>query len=362
MASSVSCGYALWLDGGTYNGLLGRTFHVAASFLNTGAAQVYGGVLPSGGQLDVTAGSGMHVHVATGYVLCPSSAGSTSGGYLFGLMTATNLDVAGSDPTNPRIDLVVAYVDDVGTSSSFGAIEVLSGVATSGATLGNLLGAPLAPTNSQVLAYVLVPATSASVSGGDIAVVSQITVAQGGILPVDADAAPAGYTGMYIHDLDSGSLQHNPATGPEQTQVLPFTPARADRTATINSVLNNPVTVMTVSIDTDGSTDIECIVKWPSLSFAVVIPSGPGAGLPYSGVLILEIDGNPLYEQYCLAPPDGQQGGSFTHVTQSGTDRPAAGAHTVTLVLSPQGDGAHNMFFNCTSTQVASLYVRPAPL
>src|ERR1700689_2818512 len=100
MASSITIGYALWMDGSTFNAQLGRQAHIAASWLNSQSAQVYSGVMPTGGSLAVAAGSGMQVVVSSGYCVIASSSGSTYGGYLCAAMQATSLSVAASDPVN----------------------------------------------------------------------------------------------------------------------------------------------------------------------------------------------------------------------------------------------------------------------
>ena len=78
-----------------------------------------------------------------------------------------------ADPTNPRIDRIVAVVRDAnisggGDTESSTKFRVMSGVATSGANLTNLTGAAAVPTNSLLLANVLIPAAATSLSSGNI--------------------------------------------------------------------------------------------------------------------------------------------------------------------------------------------------
>lgn len=80
------------------------------------------------------------------------------------------IPVSASDATNPRIDAVYAIVKDKdyeGSEAAF-VIEVVKGTAKAGATLANLSGAPAAPKNSYLLAYVLVPANATSIVTADI--------------------------------------------------------------------------------------------------------------------------------------------------------------------------------------------------
>jgi hypothetical protein len=262
VASSVNCGYAWIQDGGTYDGLLTRVNLIAAMFLQAGGT-VNPGVLPSGNAMTVAAGSGMQVTVATGSVVCPA-AGSDQGAYVFSLLTAATLTVETSDPANPRVDMVCANVIDTGESDGFAEVQIIAGTPASGATLGNLDGAPAAPSNSVVLAYVLVPADSASVTSGNIANVAPFTVAQGGVLPVAAADAPAGYTGAMIYDTTSGSFRHNPASGPVQAHVLPYAAVYEQASgAPSTSDSGTAVTVCSIPITTDGITEWEFRGQWP---------------------------------------------------------------------------------------------------
>lgn len=87
------------------------------------------GVLPTGGNplgVTQTATPGMKVTVIAGKVAVPSNTAGEPG-YAMTLEANTDLDIATSHVTNPRIDLVIARVVDVGTSSSTFTIEILTG-------------------------------------------------------------------------------------------------------------------------------------------------------------------------------------------------------------------------------------------
>jgi hypothetical protein len=81
------------------------------------------------------------------------------------------LDVTTANATNPRIDMVVLQVRDH-THDASGAndarVRILTGTATSGATLDNRTGAPALPANSIRLADILVPATDTTISNAQI--------------------------------------------------------------------------------------------------------------------------------------------------------------------------------------------------
>jgi len=351
MATSVTCSAAIMADGQTYDGQIMRTNLVAASFLNESAGQVRGGVMPSGGGMVVTAGAGMSVNIGSGYALCPSSSGSTYGGYLFGLMSAANLTVATSDATNPRIDAVVAYVDDPGTSSGYAAVEILTGNPTAGATLSNLAGAPVTPDNGMVLAYLVVPANSASVTSGNIATYSQFTVAQGGILPNPyGGSPPAGYTGLYVHDVASGRLCHDPSGTLEQPVLLPFTPQQDGPGAETYTDEPTAKTVASVNVTVDGSTDLEIHFSWQYFS---------QSGTPSFAQVKLLIDSTVVWTSGAEPGSTGYiNGGAFIHHTQSGTDRPSSGSHTISVTYA---DGTASTG-QPTTIGPTELYVRAATL
>jgi hypothetical protein len=350
----VSCGYPFYLDGGVYSGTLGRTNHIAATFLNAPGAVVRAGVLASGGQMAVAAGSGMTVTVSTGYALCPSSAGSADGAYLFGLFSPATLTVVASDPTNPRVDLVTAYVEDNGDATSFSAVEILTGTPTSGATLSNLTGAPSIPDNGILLGYVLVPATSTSVTSGNILAHPTRTVAQGGVLPTQTGFQGTGYEGSYYHDVVTHRLMHNPPAGAAQPNLLPFVPQK-------DSVSSAPynggaaATVCSVTITTDGSTDIEIHASWRGFNH------GAGGVGTEVGTFTLDIDGTQLkasqIENGSITLIRG--GSAMFHVTSGGDDRPSSGSHTVTLQFS---DNMATSGVNPSAVANAELYVRAVPL
>lgn len=112
----------------------------------------------------------MSVAVGTGEAWVPGTSSSLQSGYYCRVTSSQNLPVAAADPTNPRVDSVTATVTDkayAGTADSF-AVQVNTGVPTSGANLTNLSGAPALPTSSLLLGYVLVPAGSSSVTSGNI--------------------------------------------------------------------------------------------------------------------------------------------------------------------------------------------------
>lgn len=114
--------------------------------------------------------SGMSVNITVGELICPGTSTTTQGGYYMRNASTTNLSIATSDPSNPRVDLVCATTKDAQYSgaSNTGVLQVLTGTPTSGATLGNLSGAPSLPTSSLLIGYVLVPANATNIISADL--------------------------------------------------------------------------------------------------------------------------------------------------------------------------------------------------
>ena len=147
---------------------------VAALFGSTqpGTLNATAGGVVNTGDLAVTQNGtpNMSVNVAGGTAFIPQTRAANEG-LVFGLNDATvNKAIATADPTNPRVDLVCAVVNDAAFSGSLNtwAITVVTGTATAGATLSNLNGAGVLPASAIPLAYVLVPAASSSVVTGNI--------------------------------------------------------------------------------------------------------------------------------------------------------------------------------------------------
>jgi hypothetical protein len=134
------------------------------------------GGLASATDCQVTApGSGLSVNVSTGEMLIPGNEGGTQGGAYARVSSTTNAVVSTANPTNPRIDRIVAlmsdagYTEPTGGSGSQWAISVVTGTATAGASLANLSGAAAVPGSSLLLANLLVPAAASNIITADIA-------------------------------------------------------------------------------------------------------------------------------------------------------------------------------------------------
>lgn len=120
------------------------------------------------------AGANMTVDVACddGHVIVEGDTVDNQGLYVVRPHpSAANLDIATAHSTNPRVDSVVVQVDDDEHDSGGNTrarVMVLTGTATSGATLDNRTGAPTLPDSALLVADVLVPASDTSISNSQI--------------------------------------------------------------------------------------------------------------------------------------------------------------------------------------------------
>jgi hypothetical protein len=130
-----------------------------------------GGGVVNEGDLAVTPTGAMSVQVAEGQAWIPGTYAASQGPYYTQNQAAEILAIGTADPSNPRIDTVIAQVEDAAYvgSSNLAQLAVVPGTPSAGATLVNLTGAATLPANSLVLAYVLVPAGATSIVTGDIA-------------------------------------------------------------------------------------------------------------------------------------------------------------------------------------------------
>jgi hypothetical protein len=354
MATQINCGCPAWVDDVTQSAQTPwRQFEVGTKVLNIGTAsanQVPSGVFPGLGAMQVSAGSGLAVTVAAGYCCVANSSSSLQGGYIFGLMTSASLSVAAADTVNPRLDIVVAYVSDTGNSASFSAVEIITGTPASPAV------APAAPANSMVLASITIPPNIVSAASGTIADQRAYVVAPGGILPIaTAAAAPAVPAAQFMITLDTNQLVQGTGTAGVVAvpSVLKWVPQLATVTSAVHAASSGALTtVASVSVTTDGSTDIEVYCKWPGV-------------VGHSGwiTIIAAIDGTAVDQSVEVSTDSTQptSGGSLRYFTSSGQgNTPAAGTHTVAFKFQAAGgststsDGVY-----AASGAVAQLRVAP---
>ncbi len=117
------------------------------------------------------AGANMSVDVAAGQAYVKGDTASDQGHYFVRSAAAVNVPVTASDASNPRIVRVALEIKDDAHDLgglNLGRIRTIDGVATAGATLSNLIGAPAVPDSCMLLANVLVPAGSTTVTTGNV--------------------------------------------------------------------------------------------------------------------------------------------------------------------------------------------------
>jgi hypothetical protein len=360
LATSVNTSLPMWLEGCTYDGDAGndlRNSGITAFFYDEGivAGSVIGvlGGVAGGAGLEVSAGGGMSVSVQPGSFVVPNSASPASGGYAATLPQSANLTVQTADPSNPRIDIVVAYVSDAGTSSSFGAIEIITGTAAGSPS------APAAPANSITLAQISVPALTTTITTGLITGTRPFTTATGGIL-VAAPGAVTGYVGMAGFDAVNARFYHNTnAGGSKQFRVLPWAPVVQAQTADWSLPSASPSVILSAGITTDGYTDIKVTTHITGIS--QLNPSTAQA------VFTVWLDGTQICETDLMT--NSGDTGSISHLgytdaycTSSSTgDTPSAGSHTVSWKALGVG-GGHTIAIRAYAGAPAYLRVEPVIL
>ena len=119
------------------------------------------------------AAGGMRVDIAAGTAIVRGDVGTRNAKYIQvnDAAIAPALTFAAAHGSLPRIDQVILQINDstdLGSLSDTPALEIVTGTATSGATLDNRNGAAALPNNALRLADVLIPAGSSSVTAGNV--------------------------------------------------------------------------------------------------------------------------------------------------------------------------------------------------
>jgi hypothetical protein len=348
------------LTGCTYDADAGndlRNSTVTAMFYDEGIVTgsvigVLGGVIGGAG-LEVSAAGGMTVHVQPGSIAVANTASPVSGGYTATLAQQGTLTVQTADPSNPRIDIVYAGVNDLGTSSSSGAVQYLAGTAASSPV------APSAPANSIILAQISVPASTTTITTGLITDVRPFTTTTGGIL-VAAPGTVTGYEGMGAFDVGNGRFYHNSnETGDTQFKVLPWPPQYSTLAADTNLASSSAGTLLSSGIVCDGYTDIKITTH-----IVGIYQSSPSTA---QAIFSTWIDGTQL-DEIDLMTSSGDNAGishlGYTNTYSTGSasgDTPSAGSHTVYWKAQGVG-GGHTITIRASATRNAYLRVEPVVL
>jgi hypothetical protein len=357
VASSVSLGVPFALDT-AYDSAADpfRTFDVGSRVINAGTAsanQVGGGVFPGGGAMAVNAGSGMSVVVAAGLCCVPNSTSALQGGYITGTMTSASLTLDSADSGNYRIDVIAVTVNDTGFPSSNAVVAVTTGTPASSPS------APDAPANSIVLAQVLVPPGSSSISTGNITDERSYVVAPGGVLPIPSSSvAPAAPAWQLFYDIAAGAVVQGSGSAGSTAPLtlLPWSPVVSVQTSNVNDGSANGVltAITTASITVDGSTDIEVFYKWTGLKAS--------GSVPLLCTMSVSIDGTVLDQAVISIPSTSVYGAGgsarfYSSAAQSNT--PSAGTHTVSFGFQSASSSVTTTL-SASSSAPAMLRVAPA--
>jgi hypothetical protein len=332
-----------------------RAYDIGSRVINVGsssAVQVPGGVFPSLGAMGVSASSGLSVTVNAGYCCVPNPAAG-QGGYIFGCLQSQTLTLAAADPSNPRIDLIVARVYDTGNSAGYCDVEVVTG------TAGASPSAPALPSAAIALATVQVTGGAVALGSGSVTDQRSYVVAPGGILPiVNEAAAPASPASQLMYNMSTNTLVQGTGTAgvTQAVQTGPWAPAVAYKTTTVSDSSDKGAltTILSVSVTTDGATDIEIYAKWPGIYVGTA---------PLLITMSVAIDGDVLDQN----PVDAQSasssspanGGCWRAYTSSGqSTTPSAGTHTITFSFQSASTSVTTTLA-CASTALACLRVSP---
>ena len=219
MASSVAGIFGNAADGEPFSGQAHRLGMASnATIGGSGSSPLVSrsGIIPANGApLDVTplGTPAMKVTVKAGSCVVQSTS-ATGGCFTVVLTTTTDLDIATSNPTNPRIDLVVATVIADGTGAGTSCkVEVLTGSPAASPSRPSIASPP-ANTHYFPLAQVRVEANATSIVSGKVTKLTAVdgvwTTAPGSKVPVanltEAATLPL-YTPFYsIADRSHGTV------------------------------------------------------------------------------------------------------------------------------------------------------------
>lgn len=286
------------------------------------------GVRPGlGSPLLVQASSGMTITVNAGFAYVQGSASANAGIYTACLDAAATLTVATSDPTNPRIDNVIAQVTDVGSSSSTTVITLQTGTPAPSPV------APALPANSLLLATVAVAANTSTIVAGNITDGRVFTAAVGGIVLMDTSGGFTGQAGMYAHDIPTGRLRVTNGSGAAaQPKVGAFAASTVTTSGAVVAAVgssSSATTILSTTVTVDGATEIEVWGSW------IAILPNASAAVNDQVLGRLYLDGTNITASVV----------AWTAVTTSTTSQPGG----VIRAWTTPSAGTHTLFLNMWS-------------
>lgn len=219
-----------------------------------------GGLHPSLGvamNVSQTGSPNMSVDVQSGHALVPGTENLKQAMYSCFNDGAVNRTITASDPSLPRIDIVVAKVQDTfysGVANTW-SIVVVTGVAASSPAV------PTAPANSLVLAQVAVGAAVTSIVNANITDARPWLAATGGILPVrsktERDALAGLYDGYTVWRQDANALNISDGAGAWRWFTRPLTASTATNQTTSSLTFTDLATVgPSISLETGAAAKV----------------------------------------------------------------------------------------------------------
>lgn len=325
-----------WGDGLTY---AGNDQRLTVSALSSGMGgannplATSSGVRPGAGNpMQVNVAGGLSVTVNTGYAVIQGSAAANAGDYIVTNDSVLTLTCAAADTVNPRVDLVCVTVNDVGTSSSYARVQIVTG------TPAGSPSAPALPSNSIALATITVAANATTLTGGNI--IDQRTwysTIGGPKLAANSTAYPSVGEPGWVYDIQLDRWKQFTGSAIEAPKVAAFAPVSAGPNS-VTAGSSTPVTIVSQTVTVDGKTNVRASLYW---AYFLTSATSPGYGCTLAATRSGADFGSIVkYAQIANGPIDG---GSWEVIDYL----PAAGVYTYLFSVANQGAGnfaPHNAY------------------
>ena len=264
---------------------------------------VSGVLTPTSMQVSQTASPSMAVQVSSGWAAIVGTTQSNMGSYVAFNDAAVTLSLTAADPTNPRIDIVVATVSDAYYS---GSTNTVAFTVVTGTAAGSPV-APSTPANSVLLAQVYVAAGVAAVYTANLTDM-RVFVATTPTLrgpQEDWTISASAATGTVNMDVLSQSVLYYTLNGTANF-TLNF---RGDGSHTLASVLPVGQSVTVAFMNTNGSSpvypsafQIDGTAVTPKWQFGNVPSAGSASAIDAYTFTIIKTASTPTYVVLAAGP------------------------------------------------------------